>query len=427
MLLIFRNEATKKQIKFSFDSTVKNSEVYVDRDLFDNVLFNLLSNAFKFTPNKGEISIRLDENLDSIEIKVKDSGIGILSNEKEKIFSQFFQGTNNKQVSSGVGLYLTKEYIKLHNGTVSVFSEKDKGSEFIINIPKGNKHLKQDEIIITEEIPVQDEIVEVVDNQINTTAIKSEARETVLIIEDNSDLREYLVKKLSKIYNTYSSDGIDALDQIINIIPDVIISDVSLPIKDGFEICEIVKEDEKTSHIPVIILTALNTDEYHIKGLKVGVDLFLTKPFNLSVLIQSIETVLYNRKKIQEFYKGNDEKKKHVLESKGATKEAAFLNKINRLIDQNIDNSSFTVEVLAEELNISRVQLYRKIKAILGITISDYIQNVRLEKGKQMLVSNTDLTIADIAYSVGFSSPNYFSTAFKNKFGTTPKKFKKTQ
>ena len=429
----FNSEAKKKQIDFSLNVKVENPEVYVDQDLFDNVLFNLLSNAFKFTPIGGQINITIEENEHKIHIAIQDSGIGILSSEKEKIFNQFYQGTNNQKSSSGIGLFLTREYVKLHRGEIRVVSEKNKGATFIITLPKGKSHFKKDEIIVKQQVQrneFTDTKQQQVTNTISDVVKLSTEKERLLVIEDNNDLRILLKEKLSEFYEVYDSDGINIKEKILEIIPDVIISDANLPDISGFEICEMVKNDERTSHIPVLMLTALKTDEAHLKGLKSGVDMFLTKPFNLSVLFQSIETLLYNRKKLQKSFKDSatvEVEKTRTTKKKIKDKETEFVNKINALIAKNIDDSSFTVEVLAEELNISRVQLYRKIKALLGLTISDYIQNIRLEKGKEMLLSEEILSIADIAYSVGFSSPNYFSTAFKGKYGETPKKFKNSK
>ncbi len=423
----FKSEAEKKKINFLIKTEIKEPNVYIDRNLFDNLLFNLFSNAFKFTPKEGDICIKITEDKSQVFISIKDSGIGILENEKDKIFNQFFQGSNNNQSSSGIGLYLTKEYIKLHKGTIEVVSKKEKGAEFIISIPKGNMHLKSEEILINEEIKVS-EFVEIASfEQEKPISENEEEKETLLIIEDNTDLREFLKEKLSSVYKVYDSDGLKVVEEILQIVPDIILSDVNLPDKNGFEICKFIKNDERISHIPVIILTALNTEESHLEGLRSGVDMFLTKPFNLSVLFQSIESLLYNRKKLQYYYKEKLEKNfslNATNKKKNKNNESEFLEKINTYIRENIDDSTFTVEILADKLGISRVQLYRKIKAVLGITISDYIQNIRLEKGKKMLIDQKKLTIADIAYSVGFSSPNYFSTAFKNKFGITPKKFK---
>lgn len=435
----FKTEAQKNAIDFTINTNTKDVDVYLDRDLFDNVLFNLLSNAFKFTSLNGTISINIQEQDNEVSISVKDSGIGILSEEKEKVFNQFFQGSNNKQTSSGIGLFLTREFVKLHSGRVEVVSSEGKGAEFKVIIPKGKAHLQPREIIISDETTLN-ETIDVssmsFENSFTKESLNEDDKNTLLIIEDNTDLRTFIKNKLSHRYKVFESDGIDAIDKALEIIPDIIISDVNLPDKNGFEICEVLKNDKRTSHIPIIILTALSTSDAHLQGLKVGADMFLTKPFNFSVLHQSLESLLYNRAKIQQFYNENfvDVKKDIVEEKKSKSRkgksqkkkdlEKQFLEDINSIVSKNLDDSTFSVEVLAEELSISRVQLYRKVKAVLGISISDYIQNIRLDKSKELL-KDKKLTIADIAYSTGFSSPNYFSTAFKNKFGDTPNAFRK--
>ncbi|MFD0993480.1 substrate-binding domain-containing protein [Tenacibaculum geojense] len=437
----FVAESKKKNINFNLQSSTQETQLYIDRDLFDNVLFNLLSNAFKFTPEKGSILVDISENENSVTIKVKDSGIGIVANEKDKIFDQFFLGSNNKQSSSGIGLYLAKEYVKLHKGSILVNSELGKGAEFVITIPKGSSNFKPNEIVVSDAVKVSDTIVFDVSNFDEITVLQKsdDEKETLLIIEDNSDLRKFLKSKLSIQYNVYESDGIDAIDKAKEIVPDIIISDVNLPKENGFEICEALKKDVTTSHIPIIILTALSNDDAHLQGLQSGVDMFLTKPFNLSVLNQSLQSLLYNRKKLQKFYndaivnvtpvtneqvieKPKAKKNKRTRKNKSLDNE--FIESLHSYVAKNIDDSSFTVEVLADTLGISRVQLYRKTKALLGISISDFINGIRLEKAVEMLVDD-NLTIADIAYSTGFSSPNYFSTAFKNKYGKSPNQYKK--
>lgn len=252
---------------------------------------------------------------------------------------------------------------------------------------------------------------------------KDNNKYSILIIEDNRDLSVFLKNKLMAAYEIYLSDGTDAIEKAFEMIPDVILCDINLPDKNGFEICETLKKDLRTSHIPTIILTALGNKESYLKGLQSGADLYLTKPFSYSILIQSIKSLLYNREKLRFYYTNNIYKIEHT-DSFGSM-EQQFINNFNTLIRDNLNNADFSVEHLAADLNISRVQLYRKVKAILGISVSDYISNFRLEKAKAMLES-TKLNISEIAYANGFSSPNYFSTTFKNKYGTSPASYRKT-
>ncbi|AXP81642.1 Sensor histidine kinase TodS [Mariniflexile rhizosphaerae] len=422
----FEREAIKRGIDFSITTNNENLLIYIDRNLMDKVFFNMLSNAFKFTPNQGEISINILDELDTnfVKIHFKDSGIGIPEEELKSIFKPFFQGSNNNKPSSGIGLHISKEFIDMHNGKVEVKSNN--GAEIIITLYKSNVHLNNDQIILESNNTYKEDFYFDSDYEddlfsVNTSSEDNE-KLSILIIEDNSDLVKFLKNKLSQVYEIHVSDGHDGIEKAFEIVPDMIICDVNLPVKNGFEICEILKKDLRTSHIPTIILTALGNKESYIKGLESGADLFLTKPFSLAILFQSIKGLLYNRAKLRYYYTNNIEtiNKNHEF----GVMEQDFLAKMNSVIHENIDNSSFSVEQLAEELNISRVQLYRKIKAILDIKVSDYILNIRLEKGKEMLESNYKLSISDIAYSVGFSSSTYFSTSFKGKYGKTPKAFR---
>lgn len=245
----------------------------------------------------------------------------------------------------------------------------------------------------------------------------------MLLIEDNRDLSQFLKNKLQKEFDIIISDGTDAIEKALEMIPDIIICDINLPDKNGFEICEILKNDLRTSHIPSIILTAMNTQESYIKGLKSGVDLYLTKPFSYPILIQSLKTLLYNREKLRYYYTNNINR---VSGTKSfGNLEQQFVSNLNKNIEKNIDNPNFSVENLAESLNVSRVQLYRKVKAIFNENVSDYINNFRLEQSRNML-QDSELTISEIAYKNGFSSPNYFSTVFKNKYGISPNTFRKS-
>ena len=251
--------------------------------------------------------------------------------------------------------------------------------------------------------------------------IAESEKHTLLIIEDNIDLVTFLKAKLSAEYIVHISDGSDAIEKAMEIVPDIIICDINLVGKDGYEISKELKKDLRSSHIPIIILTALSNKESVLKGLQSGVDQYLTKPFSLSILKQSISGLLFNREKLRYYYTNNIYRVEP--ESKFGNQEQSFITKMNDIIKVNVENPKFSVEDLADRLGVSRVQLYRKVKAIIGINISDHINNVKLEKAAELLKAN-NMNISEIAYSLGFSSPNYFSTAFKNKFGISPKEYK---
>ena len=424
----FKREAKKRNIDFKLTTNNKGLDLFIDRNLMDKVYFNLLSNAFKFTPDNGKIAIMISDDLssDRVAIHFKDSGIGIPKNEMQHVFHPFFKGSNNRKNSSGIGLHLSKEFTELHKGTIEVRSVH--GTEFIITLYKGSAHFNDDELIVEQDL-VETNIIDFTpDSLTNDTYLvqptyQEKEKYSILIVEDNRDLSLFLKNKLQKEYEIYLSDGNDAIESAFEAIPDIILCDINLPDKNGFEICEILKRDLRTSHIPTIILTALGNKESYLKGLQSGADLYLTKPFSFSILIQSIKSLLYNREKLR-FYYTNNIYKIEDIHSFG-TMEQKFIGRLNKLIRDNLDNANFSVEHLAEDLNISRVQLYRKVKALLGISISDYIGNIRLEKAKSLL-EKTALSISEIAYATGFSSPNYFSTTFKNKFGKSPGLFRKS-
>lgn len=415
----FENEAKRRNIKLNLTSNQLVFPVYIDRNLMDKVYFNLLSNAFKFTPNNGIISIHI-EDLESNEVDIHftDTGIGIPNEELENVFEIYYKGSNNTKNSSGLGLHLSKKFIEMHKGSISVKSKK--GAHFTIKLKKGSEHFNPEQIIDQEGVILENPVNFYIENddryEINTTTADKDLL-TILIVEDNIDLNKFLTNKLLLDYNVISSDGSNTIELALEKIPDLIICDVNLPDKSGFEICSILKNDLRTSHIPIIILTAQDNKESYIQGLESGADLFLTKPFSLSILRQSIKTLIFNREKLRYYFVNNI----HAINDKTnfGSLEQEFIAEVNKLIEENIDNSDFSVEILAGLLNISRVQLYRKIKAIMNLNISDYILNIRLEKGKHLLIE-TQMTVSEIAYAVGFSTPNYFATSFKSKFNISP-------
>ncbi len=424
----FQREADKRNITFKLNSNNEELDIFIDRNLMDKVYFNLLSNSFKFTPDNGKIEIFIQDHVDKniVSIHFKDSGIGIPEKDRGQVFQAFFKGSNNRRNSSGIGLHLSKEFVEMHKGSIDF--ESVHGTEFIVKLYKGQAHFDENEIVTDLDL-VDTNVIDfasehlVDENYLVQAPANDKEKYSILIIEDNRDLSLFLKNKLMLEYEIHLSDGTDAIEKAFKTIPDIILCDINLPDKNGFEICEFLKKDLRTSHIPTIILTAFSNKESYLKGLQSGADLYLTKPFSYSILIQSIKSLLYNREKLRYYYTSNIHNIEHT-DSFGNI-EQQFVSKLNSLIKDNLGNSDFSVENLAENLNISRVQLYRKVKAMMGISISDYIGNIRLEKAKSML-KKTSLTISEIAYTNGYSSPNYFSTAFKSKYGKSPASFRKS-
>jgi signal transduction histidine kinase/DNA-binding response OmpR family regulator len=419
----FKREAKKRKINYTIETDNEELEVYFDANLMDKVYYNLLSNCFKFTPDGGKIEIKIsqEKNQGLVKISFKDSGIGILEKEINQIFSPFFQGSNNYRNGSGIGLNLSKNFVDLHEGIIEVSSVN--GAEFSVYLKLGDDHIDKSRIMnVSDYISDSENEYEYLETELAHSAesLITENKHSILIIEDNVDLLDFITTKLKEDYSVNRCNGTKAIEMALELMPDIVVCDLNLPEKNGFEICEALKTNMITSHIPVIILTATDDDNTYIKSLEVGADLFLTKPFNLKVLKQSIKGLLFNREKLRYYYTNNIDK----IETDGLSLiEREFLNKINLILEKNLDDSSFSVEELAGKLSISRVQLYRKVKAVLGIGVSDYINNFRLEKAKELLMTST-MNISEIAYSCGFASPNYFSTAFKTKYEMTPKDFR---
>jgi len=420
----FKGEATRRNIDFQVLCDNKDMELFIDRSLMDKVYFNLLSNAFKFTPDNGRITITIKESGGMARIVVKDSGIGIPEAEMPQVFNPFFRASNNNKNSSGIGLNLAREFVVLHKGTIEVRSRQ--GAEFTIVLPKGSAHLMPEDITEINEADLTPTGLfgDMQDMQPDTTK-KPETigieKYTLLVVEDHPDLVNFLSEKLADAYEVHTSDGTDAISKALQLVPDIIICDVNLKGIDGFEVSRTLKKDLRTSHIPIIILTALSNKESVLKGLQSGVDQYLTKPFSLSILRQSLTSLLFNREKLRYYYTNNIYRVEP--ESKFGFQEQDFISRMNDIIMASMDDPKFSVEELADKLNVSRVQLYRKVKAILGISISDHINNIKLERAAEMLRGG-ERNISEVAYALGFSSPNYFSTAFKSKFGISPKEYR---
>ncbi|MEO5893615.1 MAG: substrate-binding domain-containing protein [Ferruginibacter sp.] len=429
----FKETAKKRGIDLRVISKERNILLWFDISMLDKVLFNLLTNAFKFTNDNGYIHITLEKNIPDqmVVIRVADNGIGMSKDVAEHAFELFYQADITNQQGSGLGLSLSKELIGLHKGTISVSSMKGKGTSFEITLLLGTGHLEKHEMVKGRSI----EEVMYFDQKIYSTGIDkivgvpetgidiADAPEhSVLIIEDNPDLKNFLARVLSNEYGVIAAeDGITGLQQAFDNIPDVIISDVVLPGKDGFSLANILKSDIKTSHIPIILLTAKTEINQQIEGMKNMADAYLTKPFNVQFLKETIRSVLKNRQILREHY--TSEINTDNAPQNPNKLDRRFINEFTSIVETNLPNEKFSVDDMCRQMNISRVQLYRKVKALLDCNVNDYLLNVRLQKSKYLL-NQGELTVAEIAYKVGFASPAYFSTVFKAKMGITPTEFK---
>jgi signal transduction histidine kinase/DNA-binding response OmpR family regulator len=431
----FTDLAEKKNITFSYNSSIARFVTQFDHDKIERILFNLLSNAFKFTPGNGSVSVELSgKDIDDgklLEIKVKDTGIGIPPEKHEKIFERFFQNDmpgNIVSQGSGIGLAITKEFVKLHNGSITVESETNKGSCFCLLLS-----LKSVESLSAEFTPDSDEraidmapLYDELNSNNEQTPIDANAKSkdkvakkpSVLIVEDNDDLRFYLKDNLKQYFSiTEAANGKAGWQKALASHPDLIVSDINMPDMNGIELCRKIKGDKRTSFVPVILLTALTGEEQQLKGLETGASDYITKPFNFEILLSKIRNLLAQQETVKRTYQ------KHVnagpSEIHIESAEEKFVQQVLEVIEKNIANPDFSVEELSRELYMSRVALYKKMLALTFKTPIEFIRSIRLQRAAQLL-EKSKLTIAEIAYEVGFNDPKYFSRFFKAEFNMLP-------
>ena len=426
----FKELARKKHISLNVNNKTSGLNIYFDQSMIDKVLFNLLSNAFKFTEENGIINITIDQDKENEKamIKIEDNGIGMSTEDVEHAFDLFYQGHSSTFKGTGLGLSLSKELIQAHNGTIVINSKKGDGTCFTITLPfeqNENSHvikngiqndITKDTYIYTSDIlPHHYEKAEI---------IQHDNIASILIIEDNDDLKEFLRNRLEGTYEVLTANnGNDGINKAFDMIPDLIISDIIIPGISGLKISETLKNDLRTSHIPIILLTAKSSIEDQIEGMKSYADMFITKPFNLIYLEESIVSLLKNRTILREHFISEPPSESRSNSSNKLDRK--FISEFTSIIESNLSNENLSVDDIYKGLGISKIQLYRKTKALLGFNVNDYILSVRLQKAKYLL-TNEDLSISEIAYRVGFSSQAYFSTVFKSKFSVTPSEFKES-
>lgn len=422
--LNFIDIANSRKINFSFETNVDSFLLDFDRQQMEIVLNNLLSNAFKFTKNQGNISVEIFKKDDSIDIIVSDDGIGIANEHQEKIFNRFFQVKNEEMshlVGSGIGLSFSKNIIDLHQGNIFVKSALNKGSVFTIELPilALSKHESSSAIQanITEKI-----IKERLD--IPPTSTTKSNKPLVLIADDSDDIRKYLKSLLENDYQIIeATDGLEALTVINKKLPDIVISDVMMPNMDGIQLCEEIKNQINTSHIPIILLTARTTLTYEISGLQKGADDYLIKPFNPMIVQTKIANLLDNRRKLRDYFLNKVRFEPLAVESQESNLDALFIDKAMQLVNEHLRDENFGAEEMADKMFMSQSTLLRKIKALTGLSINGFIRSIKLKNAAQMILE-TDLKMSSIAYEVGFSDYKYFTKMFQNQFGCLPSAYK---
>jgi signal transduction histidine kinase/ligand-binding sensor domain-containing protein/DNA-binding response OmpR family regulator len=425
----FVYEAKQRNIIFNIYTQTEPCIVYFDRDKIDKILYNLISNAFKFTPNDGKITITIkaDEKNATLFITIDDSGIGIPIDAQAKIFDRFYQVENTGIYGTGIGLALTKELVQLLRGNIKIESTPSEGSRFIVSLPI----LSDTEISNAGKVKIEKSIVEADDNPIWSYQdihaiehINTKDNPTfplLLIVEDNIDMRLYIQNEFIDSYRIIeANNGVEGFERAIAEIPDIIISDVMMPKMDGVEFCKKIKSEEKTSHIPVLLLTARSSDEYTIEGFESGADDYITKPFNAPILKIKIRNIVESRKFIQSrFIK---EPNATINEIAPSVLDEKFLKKAYDVVEKHISNANFEANDFAVAVGMSRAQVYRKISAITGQSVKEFIRIIRLKKAADMLLKN-EKNITEIAFEVGFNSIAYFTKSFTDYYGVSPSKY----
>ena len=436
----FEEEALQRNIVLSVEHRSDEINVWADPSMLEKIIFNLLSNAFKATKDYGAVTLKVQETSKPIEfpliknsnknmgvaISISDSGIGIKEGNLKKIFSRFYQVNEmDKQYygGTGIGLEVVKSFVDLHKGNINVKSKKNVGTVFTISLPKGKAHfnIKFPEKELNINSPNF--------KQINASASQNEEtsklniKKTILVVEDNIELRNYVKNELNQEYKIKTAEnGKEGLEKALKFVPDLIITDIMMPVMDGLELCEKVKTNLKISQIPLLMMTAKGMQIDKIKGIDKGADAYVTKPFNMELLKSQIKQLISSRQILFNKY-FNGLKNQELSQTNSLDKQ--FITNILDYINKNISDSTLGVENLAEELLLSRSKLYRKIKAITGYTATEFIRSVKLEKAKELLVK-TEFTVSEISYKVGFSSPSYFTKCFKNNFGMIPKQMRES-
>ena len=421
-IMLFSASAQKKHIAISMDAP-DTIMLRADQDKIERICYNLLSNALKYTSEGGEITLTAKEENGRVMISVADNGCGISSDELPYIFDRFYQAKNAGR-GTGIGLAIVKAFTELHHGEVSATSIEGKGSTFTIHIPVRQKGEVTNQPTEKIEQLVEPSSAEEVPNQARHIDELIQPYQTdkpeVLIIDDNIDIRTYLRSVLSEKYNvSEAADGKVGLELARKIVPDIVLSDIMMPVMDGLAFCQQLKTDKAISHIPVILLTARSLDEQRAEGYEHGADAYLSKPFSLRLLLSRIDNLIESRKKLnQTWSKGVEDDEIGNISNEI---DKSFLKQLRKIIQENLANSDLSVEQIGDEIGLSRVQLYRKVKALTGYSPVEIVRKARLTRARHLL-QTTERTVSEVAYAVGFSTPSYFSKCYKDEFGENPKK-----
>ena len=468
----FEAVAEEHRIDFLFQTEKEHLYLWVDADKLEKIVFNLLSNAFKYTPNGKMITMFIREDEKTVSIGVQDQGIGIAENKKKSLFVRFENLVDKNlfnQASTGIGLSLVKELVEMHKATISVDSHLGEGSCFKVDFLKGKEHYDKEAEFILEDADAparMGQVVDIANSSIQSETLVSDdsekiddvygeefakeenSKELMLLVEDNQELREFLRSIFSPMYRVVeAADGKEGANKALKYLPDIIISDVMMPEKDGIEMTRELRADMTTSHIPIILLTAKTTIESKLEGLEYGADDYITKPFSATYLQARVENLLMQRKKLQSFYRdslmhinistGQEEvpvatdmpsAEEDVSETPPTTLEMSpndrkFMDKLVGLMEQNMDNGELVVDDLVRELAVSRSVFFKKLKTLTGLAPIEFIKEMRIKRATQ-LIETGEFNMTQISYMVGINDPRYFSKCFKAQVGMTPTEYR---
>ena len=445
----FNDHAMDRKIQYRFNAEKESIVAWFDQDKLDKIIYNLLSNAFKFTPDGGDIAVNVSiaaskslgesgahkrEPVECVEISVKDSGIGIPEDKIEHIFERYYQidrVDDRDYEGSGIGLALVYELVKLYGGEISVSSEEGHGAVFTVQIPVDEQYLEENQLVgdfnifpalTTSYVDEAAEVSEAFDvSGISTDTIPVKDVPIILTVDDYAEIRDYIIRSLEARYRMFGAEnGQDGFEKAVRIIPDLIISDVRMPGVSGTELSRMLREDEKTSHIPIILLSAYSENEYKIEGLTTGADAYLTKPFSIDVLEAQISNLLESRRKLRIQFS-----RKIHLEPQDVDIEdvdAQFLRQVIEIIEKHISDSNFNAVMLSKKVGMSRMQLYRKLRGLTNQTVHEFIRSIRLKRAVQLL-EQKKLTITEVAFEVGFNDLTYFARCFRKQYHKSPSEY----
>ncbi|MDI9859384.1 hybrid sensor histidine kinase/response regulator transcription factor [Flectobacillus roseus] len=432
---IFKLKAEEHQIKYIFNSQIEEIPVWVDKDKLEIIVINLLSNAFKFTPSNGSVSMSLGTQILNDEpylsIKIQDSGIGINNTELSRIFDPYYQALHSnslKVTGTGIGLSLVKQLVDAHSGYIQVQSEPQKGTTFTVLLPLKNERIAENQFV-QEESFLQNSNTEVFHQPQANIELTQESTPNqdlhILIVEDNAEIRLYLQVLFEKMYKvSVATNGREGVEKALQLIPDVVLSDIMMPEMNGLELCKTLRQNAKTSHIPILLLTARTASVHEIEGLELGADDYIHKPFNPYVLFTKVTMLLQNRLRLREYYS------KQLLQEPTQVvipqEEKVFLEKAMKIVEDNLETESFNVQALQREMGMSQPVFYRKIKGITGKSGVEFIRDIRLKRAAQLL-GTSNYRVSEVASMVGIEDLKYFRQHFQDLFGMAPSEFAKTK